>query len=87
MCLCYLDDIVVFSHTFQDTFHLRRLHCVLSCISKAGLILNQKKCLFGAKEIKVLGHLVSGQGVKSDPEKVKAVHNFPTPQSVKDVRI
>ncbi|KAG8174804.1 hypothetical protein JTE90_002567 [Oedothorax gibbosus] len=82
MCLCYLDDIVVFSHTFQE--HLRRLHCVLSCISEAGIVLNQKKCLFGAKEIKVLGHLVSGQGVKPDPEKVKAVHNFPTPQSVKD---
>ncbi|KAG8200915.1 hypothetical protein JTE90_020555 [Oedothorax gibbosus] len=84
MCLCYLDDIVVFYHTFQE--HLRRLHCVLSCISKAGLILNKKKCQFGATEIKVLGHQVSGQGVKPDPEKVKAVNNFPTPQSVKDIR-
>lgn len=84
MCLCYLDDIVVFSHTFPE--HLRRLHCVLSCIQEAGLVLNPKKCQFGANEIKILGHLVSEQGVKPDPDKVAAVYNFPPPKTVHDVR-
>ncbi|GFY61667.1 retrovirus-related Pol polyprotein from transposon opus [Trichonephila inaurata madagascariensis] len=65
------DDIIVFSLTFYD--HLRRLHCVLSCIQEAGLVLNPKKCYFGATEIKVLGHLVSGKGVKPDPDKLKAL--------------
>ncbi|GFY44269.1 retrovirus-related Pol polyprotein from transposon 297 [Trichonephila inaurata madagascariensis] len=84
MCLCYLDDIIEFSLTFND--HLRRLHCVLSCIQEAGLVLNPKKCYFGATEIKVLGHLVSGKGVKPDPDKLKAVNSFPTPKKIHDVR-
>ncbi|GBN12921.1 Transposon Ty3-I Gag-Pol polyprotein [Araneus ventricosus] len=84
MCLCYLDDIVVFSQTFPE--HLERLCCVLRCIQEAGLILNPKKCLFGAKEIKILGHLVSGEGIKPDPDKIKAVQDFPTPKNMQDVK-
>ncbi|GFY59403.1 retrovirus-related Pol polyprotein from transposon 412 [Trichonephila inaurata madagascariensis] len=68
MCLCYLDNIIVFSLTFND--HLRRLHCVLSCIQEARLVLNPKKCYFGATEIKVLGHLVSGKGQQDGKERV-----------------
>ncbi|GFY33822.1 hypothetical protein TNCV_4595341 [Trichonephila clavipes] len=44
MCLCYLDDIIVFSETFED--HLIRLRLVLKCLQEAGLKLNSKKCLF-----------------------------------------
>ena len=84
MCLCYLDDIVVFSESFED--HLTRLKTVLTCIQEAGLVLNPKKCLFCAREIKILGHLVSSDGVRPDPEKVKAVSNFPVPRNVHDVR-
>ncbi|GFQ82424.1 retrovirus-related Pol polyprotein from transposon gypsy [Trichonephila clavata] len=78
---------------FQDAFHSEtqqreriRLHCVLSCIQDAGLVLNPRKCYFGATEIKVLGHLVSGKGVKPDPDKLEAVNSFPTPKKIHDVR-
>ncbi|UYV77347.1 hypothetical protein LAZ67_15000588, partial [Cordylochernes scorpioides] len=54
ICLCYLDDIVVFSDDFEE--HLRRLQLVLGCLRKAGLCLNPGKCRFGAKTITVLGH-------------------------------
>ncbi|UYV77524.1 K02A2.6-like [Cordylochernes scorpioides] len=54
ICLCYLDDIIVFSDDFEE--HLRRLQLVLNCLKKAGLFLNSKKCKFGAKTITVLGH-------------------------------
>ncbi|GFW28092.1 retrovirus-related Pol polyprotein from transposon 297 [Trichonephila clavipes] len=47
MCLCYLDDIIVFSETFED--HLIRLRLVLKCLQEAGLKLNSKKCLFAAQ--------------------------------------
>lgn len=83
-CLCYLDDIIVFSETFEE--HLSRLKLVLKCLQDAGLVLNHKKCLFAAREIKILGHLVSSSGVRPDPDKVKAVSNFPTPQNVHDIR-
>ncbi|UYV72881.1 hypothetical protein LAZ67_10001063 [Cordylochernes scorpioides] len=54
ICLCYFDDIVVFSDDFEE--HLRRLQLVLGCLRKAGLCLNPGKCRFGAKTITVLGH-------------------------------
>ncbi|GFU97604.1 retrovirus-related Pol polyprotein from transposon 297 [Trichonephila clavipes] len=48
MCLCYLDDIIVFSETFED--HLIRLRLVLKCLQEAGLKLNSKKCLLLPKK-------------------------------------
>ncbi|GFX19047.1 retrovirus-related Pol polyprotein from transposon opus [Trichonephila clavipes] len=84
MCLCYLDDIIVFSETFED--HLIRLRLVLKCLQEAGLKLNSKKCLFAAQEVKILGHLVSSNGVRPDPDKIKDVRNFPTPKNIHDIR-
>ncbi|GFV14609.1 retrovirus-related Pol polyprotein from transposon 17.6 [Trichonephila clavipes] len=70
MCLCYLDDIIVFSETFED--HLIRLRLVLKCLQEAGLKLNSKEVSFAAQEVKILGHLVSSNGVRPDPDKIKA---------------
>ncbi|GFU26730.1 retrovirus-related Pol polyprotein from transposon 17.6 [Trichonephila clavipes] len=70
MCLCYLDGIIVFSETFED--YLIRLRLVLKYLQEAGLKLNSKKCLFAAQEVKILGHLVSSNGVRPDPDKIKA---------------
>ncbi|GFT39465.1 transposon Ty3-I Gag-Pol polyprotein [Trichonephila clavipes] len=42
-------------------------------VLEAGLKLNSKKCLFAAQEVKILGHLVSSNGVRPDPDKIKAV--------------
>lgn len=46
-CLCYLDDILVYGRTFEE--HNRRLARVLQALEEAGLTLNPKKCVFGAK--------------------------------------
>ncbi|UYV73826.1 K02A2.6-like, partial [Cordylochernes scorpioides] len=66
--------------------HLRRLQLVLNCLKKAGLCLNSKKCKFGAKTITVLGHEVSENGIRPDQEKIRAVRDFATPRSLKEVR-
>ncbi|GFT82734.1 retrovirus-related Pol polyprotein from transposon 17.6 [Trichonephila clavipes] len=89
MCLANVyffldDDIIVFSETVED--HLIRLRLVLKCLQEAGLKLNSKKCLFAAQEVKILGHLVSSNGVRPDPDKIKAVRNFPTPKNIHDIR-
>ncbi|GFX70959.1 retrovirus-related Pol polyprotein from transposon 17.6 [Trichonephila clavipes] len=55
-------------------------------VLEAGLKLNSKKCLFAAQEVKILGHLVSSNGVRPDPDKIKAVRNFPTPKNIHDIR-
>ncbi|WJX10635.1 hypothetical protein P8452_01329 [Trifolium repens] len=51
-----------------------------------GLVANKKKCLFGQTTVEYLGHLISGQGVAVDPNKVVSVINWPKPKNVKGVR-
>ncbi|GFV76919.1 retrovirus-related Pol polyprotein from transposon 17.6 [Trichonephila clavipes] len=70
MCLCYLDDIIVFSETFED--HLIRLRLVLKCLQEAGLKLNSKKCLFAAQE----SLLKSGVEFHWGPEEVEAFNSL-----------
>ncbi|KAI9552626.1 pol polyprotein [Daphnia sinensis] len=76
-CLIYLDDVIIYSATFQQ--HLERLRLVLSCLSQAGLKLKWSKCSFMEHTLKVLGHLISKEGVAPDPEKLEAVQSFPSP--------
>lgn len=83
-CLCYLDDIVIFSRDFST--HLQRLQAVLTCLSSAGLQLNLKKCCFGARQLLILGHVVSRDGVRPDPTKLRAVAEFPKPKTMKELR-
>lgn len=83
-CLIYLDDILVFSETFDD--HLSHLEQIFSRLRQANLKLKPSKCDFAAKEIKYLGHIISKHGVRTDPNKTKAVSSFPVPKTQKDVR-
>ncbi|UYV72318.1 hypothetical protein LAZ67_9002614 [Cordylochernes scorpioides] len=85
MCLCYLDDIVVYGSTFKE--HLTRLYKVLRCIQQAGLCLNYKKCHFASRQITILGHVVNEFGTQPDPEKVKAIVHFPKPRNIRAVLV
>ena len=53
---------------------------------KYNLTLNPKKCVFGKKEVKLLGYVVGEKGHRADPDKVKAIKDMPPPCSVKGVR-
>ncbi|GBO13324.1 Retrovirus-related Pol polyprotein from transposon 17.6 [Araneus ventricosus] len=74
ICLCYLDDIIVYAPDFQE--HKLRLSKVLKCIQEAGLTLNSNKCSFGKKKLTILGHLVDEHGIYPDPQKTAAVKSF-----------
>lgn len=82
--LCYHDDIVVYAPTFDE--HLQYLTRVLTCMRQANLRLNTKKCHLSCLKLEILRHVVDSAGVRSDPEKTRAVANFPTPGTVKDIR-
>uniref|UniRef100_A0A671UWP7 ribonuclease H n=1 Tax=Sparus aurata TaxID=8175 RepID=A0A671UWP7_SPAAU len=82
--LLYLDDIVVFSSTVEQ--HLERLRVVLDRLQKEGLKAKLSKCSFFQKEVHYLGHVISGEGVSTEPSKVEAVANWPMPKTVSDLR-
>ena len=74
-CLIYIDDIIVFSATFPQ--HLEWLITVFEHLAHAGLKLKPKKCHFVRSEIRYLGHIVSRDGVKADPEKLCCYNIIP----------
>ena len=83
-CLIYLDDIIVFSTTFDE--HIERLTHVFQALRAAHLQLKLSKCTFMQKEVVYLGHIVSADGVKPDPRKVSAVLDSQAPSNVKELR-
>lgn len=84
LCHVYLDDIIIYSGTFED--HLRDLGEVFSRVRAAGLKLKPSKCQFLKSEVKYLGHIVSAAGVRPDPAKVECVKEFPAPKNKTEVR-
>ena len=84
-CLIYLDDIVVFSSTFEE--HIERLEAVFRRLQTNNLKLKASKCEFFKREVTYLGHVVSKEGISTDPAKTEAVLNWPVPKTVKEVRM
>ena len=82
--LVYVDDILIFSHSFQE--HLAHLEQVFDRLREANLKLHPSKCHFAVKQLNFLGHIISRNGVEVDPEKTKAMSEFPTPKSQTQVR-
>lgn len=73
-CLVYLDDIIVYSATFEQ--HLERLSGVFNHLQEADLKLKASKCQLFRHEVHFLGHVIYKAGVAADPE-VKAVASWP----------
>jgi hypothetical protein len=80
----YLDDITVFSRS--DKEHCGHLRKVFLKCRRYGLSLNPRKSLFAMKEGKLLGHIVSEEGVRIDPSRVEAIQALPLPRSKKEVQ-
>ncbi len=81
--LLYLDDIIVFSSTFDD--HIQRLGKVFDCLRQHGLKLKPSKCFLLQREVKYLGHVVSSDGISTDPDKISQVSYWPTPTNRKEL--
>ncbi|XP_055605127.1 uncharacterized protein LOC129753338 [Uranotaenia lowii] len=80
----YLDDIVIASNTFDD--HIRSLKEVARRLEKANLTINLEKSKFCVPELPYLGFILSGNGVRPNPDKIEAIINFERPTSVRSLR-
>lgn len=76
-CRVYLNDIIIFSRSVAD--HATHLDAVLTSLNNHHLFCQLPKCFWAMPELKYLGHIVSGKGVKPDPSKVEALKNWPPP--------
>ena len=84
ICLCHLEDIIIYSCTFSD--HLSNLRTVLERLRAAGLKVRLQKFTFCCSAVPYLGHIISKEGIKADPAKVAVVCNYLVPTTVKEVR-
>ena len=80
----YLDDLLVHSRSFEE--HVNHVYDVLDILSRYEIQLKPKKCQFFKQSITYLGYVISEEGISTDPNKVKAIKEYPTPESTKEVR-
>ena len=83
-CLVYLDDIIIFSSDIED--HFQKLEKVFQRLKDYNLKLKPSKCMFLKESVKYLGHIVSSEGIHTDPDKLVAVKSWPIPNNVKKVQ-
>lgn len=76
----YLDDILIYSDTWED--HMKHLRFVLDRLREANLTANVEKCEFGKTTVTYLGFIISPEGLRTDPEKTKAIRDYPIPKSL-----
>jgi hypothetical protein len=83
-CIIYLDDIIIYSRTREEYIgHVRK---ILAALQSRNLRCKLSKCEFGVSETVFLGFVISSQGLRLDPEKLKAVKDWLVPTTVKGVR-
>ena len=82
--ICMMDDILIFGKNSKE--HWKRVRLALERIRDSGMTLKKEKCQFGMTEVKFLGHLVSVQGIKPDPDKVTAIMALTPPTCKREAR-
>jgi hypothetical protein len=83
-CAVYLDDVLIYNYTADD--HFEHIQVVLRELQRNQLHVKLSNCYFGLSSVNFLGHVVEARHIRMDPNKVEAVHNWPRPKSVTEVR-
>ncbi|KAK2720773.1 hypothetical protein QYM36_004599 [Artemia franciscana] len=79
-----VDDILVYGKNREE--HDQRLSAVLRRARKKGIRFNSEKCEFSKDKVKYFGHIISRDGIKPDPEKIRAIQDMPSPQSKEELQ-
>jgi len=82
--IIFIDDILIYSK--DEESHRKHLRAVLERLREHKLYAKLSKCSFWQKSIGFLGHIVSGEGISVDPEKIRAIKDWPRPRSATEVR-
>lgn len=84
ICLVYLDDIIVFSTSLQE--HMNNLEKVFQRLRESNFKIQLDKSEFLKLETAYLGHVISTEGIKPNPDKITAIQNYPIPKTPKEIK-
>ncbi|KAJ4807602.1 polyprotein [Rhynchospora pubera] len=82
--LVFFDDILIYSHNMEE--HIHHLTIALQVLQDNQLYAKLSKCTIGTTSVEYLGHLITEEGVSTDPSKVEAMTTWPTPTNIKQLR-
>lgn len=82
--IVFFNDILIYNSSYEE--HLEHIRQVLALLAADEWIVKLKKCQFAKQEIHYLGHVLSAGGVHTDPTKIEAVLQWPTPTNVRELR-
>jgi transposase InsO family protein/ribosomal protein L21E len=82
--LVFMDDILVYTPSLEE--HRVLLRAVLQILKDNQLFIKPSKCLFAQSKLEYLGHVISGEAVATDPEKIVDVQTWPVPKNLKELR-
>lgn len=84
VCLVFFDDILIYSTSLEE--HLLNLRKVFEALRKFNLKIQLDKSEFLRKEVAFLGHIVTPEGVKPNPDKIEVIKKWPLPSNEKELR-
>ena len=79
-----MDGLICIHHTFES--HPVSLKKMFAALHVASLTLKPSEIQLGQKEVDYLGRVISTKGVSVNTDRIKAIHDLPTPKSIKDLR-
>jgi hypothetical protein len=79
----YLNNTLIYSDNFEE--HQQHIHLVLNAFAKPGLHLQPEKCEFPQQEVEYLGLIISMEGIKMNPKKIRAIQDWEPPSNLMDI--
>lgn len=83
-CVVYLDDILIFSTSLQE--HVKSIRDILKVLEKVNLKIQVDKCNLMKNETEFLGHILTENGMKPNPNKIKVIENLQIPKTEKQIK-
>src|SRR6266542_4093974 len=82
--LVYLDDIIIYFKIFEE--HKEYVRLVFEALRAASLMMKPKKYKFTQKELQFLRHIISAEGIRTDPDKIAKMITLSLPTNLKELR-
>lgn len=83
-CHVYIDDVIIFSESAEE--HLTHIETIIKALSAAHMTISNEKSIYFKEEVKFLGYVISHNCIKTDPDKVKTINEYPEPTTIRQLR-